>query len=74
MSATAQLVIVLDDSIVNIAPPSIQDELRVDPLHLPWIVNGYILAPGALLLPGGRADGWRHWRHDARTVSATASM
>ena len=57
--ATAQLMLVLDDSIVNIALPSIQSELGVDPVHLPWIVNGYILAFGALLLLGGRAgDLW----------------
>ncbi|GAA1133977.1 MFS transporter [Citricoccus alkalitolerans] len=57
--ATAQLMIVLDDSIVNIALPSIQDQLSVDPVHLPWIVNGYILTFGALLLLGGRVgDLW----------------
>jgi EmrB/QacA subfamily drug resistance transporter len=57
--ATAQLMLVLDDSIVNIALPSIQRELGVDPVHLPWIVNGYILTFGALLLLGGRiGDLW----------------
>jgi len=57
--ATAQLMIVLDDSIVNIALPSIQSQLGVDPVHLPWIVNGYILAFGSLLLLGGRVgDLW----------------
>lgn len=59
VTATAQLMIVLDDSIVNIALPSIQDQLSVDPVHLPWIINGYILAFGALLLLGGRiGDLW----------------
>ena len=57
--ATAQLMLVLDDSIVNIALPSIQRELGVDAVHLPWIVNAYILAFGALLLLGGRTgDLW----------------
>ncbi|HSF97495.1 MAG TPA: MFS transporter [Ornithinibacter sp.] len=57
--ATAQLMLVLDDSIVNIALPTIQEELGVDPVHLPWIVNGYILTFGALLLLGGRiGDLW----------------
>jgi hypothetical protein len=37
--ATAQLLQVLDDSSVNIALPSIQDELAVTPAHLPWIAN-----------------------------------
>lgn len=57
--ATAQLMLVLDDSIVNIALPSIQEELGVAPVHLPWVVNAYILAFGALLLLGGRiGDLW----------------
>lgn len=57
--ATAQLMVVLDDSVVNIALPSIQRELGVTALHLPWVVNGYILAFGALLLLGGRlGDVW----------------
>ncbi|MCQ6272276.1 MFS transporter [Pseudarthrobacter sp. R1] len=52
--AAAQLMLVLDDSIVNIALPRIQQELGIDAVHLPWIVNAYILAFGALLLLGGR--------------------
>ncbi|MDP9694896.1 UNVERIFIED_ORG: EmrB/QacA subfamily drug resistance transporter [Arthrobacter globiformis] len=52
--AAAQLMLVLDDSIVNIALPGIQRELGIDAVHLPWIVNAYILAFGALLLVGGR--------------------
>jgi EmrB/QacA subfamily drug resistance transporter len=57
--ATAQMMLVLDDSIVNIALPSIQRDLGVKVLHLPWVVNAYILAFGALLLLGGRiGDLW----------------
>lgn len=57
--ATAQLMLVLDDSIVNIALPSIQREFGVTAEHLPWVVNAYILAFGALLLLGGRiGDLW----------------
>lgn len=57
--ATAQLMVVLDDSIVNIALPSIQSDLGVAPTVLPWVVNAYILAFGALLLLGGRVgDLW----------------
>lgn len=57
--ATAQLMLVLDDSIINVALPSIQRALNVEATHLPWIVNGYILAFGALLLLGGRiGDLW----------------
>src|SRR5687768_5385977 len=52
--ATAQLMFVLDDTIANIALPSIQNELAVPTLTLPWIINAYILAFGGLLLFGGR--------------------
>jgi len=52
--ATAQLMLVLDDAIANIAWPSIQGDLGVSVFTLPWIVNAYILAFGGLLLFGGR--------------------
>lgn len=53
--AAAQLMLVLDDSIANIALPTIQNELGISASNLPWVVNGYILTFGALLLFGGRA-------------------
>jgi EmrB/QacA subfamily drug resistance transporter len=46
--------LVLDDTIANIALPSIQDDLGVPTSLLPWIVSAYVLAFGALLLFGGR--------------------
>jgi EmrB/QacA subfamily drug resistance transporter len=52
--ATAQLMLVLDDTIANIALPSIQRDLGVSQGMLPWIVNAYVLAFGSLLLFGGR--------------------
>jgi EmrB/QacA subfamily drug resistance transporter len=52
--ATAQLMLVLDDSIANIALPSIQNALGISPANLPWVINAYILAFGGLLLFGGR--------------------
>jgi len=52
--ATAQLMLVLDDTIANIALPSIQRDLGVSASTLPWIVNAYVLVFGALLLFGGR--------------------
>jgi EmrB/QacA subfamily drug resistance transporter len=52
--ATAQLMLVLDDSIANIALPSIQRQFGVSPSSLPWVVNAYVLAFGGLLLLGGR--------------------
>jgi EmrB/QacA subfamily drug resistance transporter len=52
--AVAQFVVVLDASIMNIALPSIGDELRVSTDTLSWVVNAYVLAFGGLLLLGGR--------------------
>lgn len=52
--AAAQLMLVLDDSIANIALPSIQRQFGVSSVALPWVVNAYVLAFGGLLLLGGR--------------------
>lgn len=52
--ATAQLMLVLDDSIANIALPTLQNELKISAGNLPWVINAYILAFGGLLLFGGR--------------------
>src|SRR5260370_1978063 len=53
--AFAQLMVVLDTTIVNVALPSIQRALNFDATDLEWVVNGYALAFGGLLLLGGRA-------------------
>src|SRR5215472_13218808 len=53
--AFAQLMVVLDTTIVNVALPSIQRALSFSPTDLEWVVNGYALAFGGLLLLGGRA-------------------
>ena len=53
--AGAQLIVVLDASIVNIALPSIQTALDFTPTNLTWVINAYTLAFGGLLLLGGRA-------------------
>ena len=50
----AQFVLQLDFSIVNVALPSIQRELGMPASELQWIVTGYALAFGSLLLAGGR--------------------
>ena len=50
----AQLMVVLDASIANIALPFIGDDLNIDDANLTWIVTGYALAFGGLLLLGGR--------------------
>jgi EmrB/QacA subfamily drug resistance transporter len=53
--ATAQLMVVLDATIVNIAQPHIQTALHFSGSNLEWVVNAYALAFGGLLLLGGRA-------------------
>ena len=53
--SAAQLMVVLDGSIVNIALPHIQTALDFTPANLSWVVNGYTLAFGGLLLLGGRS-------------------
>jgi EmrB/QacA subfamily drug resistance transporter len=50
----AQLMVVLDATIANIALPYIQTDLGISNANLPWIVTGYALAFGSLLLLGGR--------------------
>ncbi len=52
--AAAQLMVVLDGTITNIALPSIQEDLGISASALAWIVNSYALAFGGLLLVGGR--------------------
>lgn len=52
--ASAQLMVVLDDTIANIALPTLQIDLGISPANLPWVINAYILAFGGLLLFGGR--------------------
>jgi EmrB/QacA subfamily drug resistance transporter len=51
----AYLMVVLDVSIVNVALPSIQTDLGFSPEDLQWVVSGYSLTFGGLLLLGGRA-------------------
>src|SRR5258706_6267172 len=53
--ATAQLMVVLDATIVNVALPHIQRALGFSGTSLEWVVNAYALAFGGLLLLGGRA-------------------
>jgi EmrB/QacA subfamily drug resistance transporter len=50
----AQFVLQLDFSIVNIALPTIKRELHFAPADLQWVVTGYALTFGSLLLFGGR--------------------
>jgi EmrB/QacA subfamily drug resistance transporter len=50
----AQLMIVLDTTIVNVALPSIQRELHFDQGNLTWVINAFLIAFGSFLLLAGR--------------------
>ncbi|MGZ4480241.1 MAG: MFS transporter [Nocardioidaceae bacterium] len=52
--SVAQLMVVLDSTIANIALPFIQKDLHIAQANLQWVVTGYALAFGGLLLLGGR--------------------
>src|SRR6201996_4826586 len=52
--ALAQLMVVLDATIVNIALPTAQRDLGFSDAGRQWVVTGYALAFGSLLLLGGR--------------------
>ena len=48
------LMIVLDVTIVNVALPSIKEDLGFTQSSLAWVVNAYLIALGGLLLLAGR--------------------
>jgi EmrB/QacA subfamily drug resistance transporter len=50
----AQFMVVLDVTVVNVALPSIGDELGFTPGRLSWVVTAYVLFTGGLMLLGGR--------------------
>ncbi len=52
---TAQFVLQLDFSVVNVALPAMLKSLEIPPAQLQWVVTGYALTFGSLLLVGGSA-------------------
>jgi EmrB/QacA subfamily drug resistance transporter len=52
-----QVLIVLDSTVMNVALPSIQDDLGFGDADRQWIITGYALAFGSALLVGGRLSG-----------------
>src|SRR3954465_6867111 len=71
------LMIVLDATIVNVALPSIQDDLGFSQSNLAWIVNAYLIAFGGLLLLAGRLGdliGQRRVFLIGLTIFTTASL
>jgi len=51
---TAEIMDLLDSTIVNVAGPSLKKDLGVSPSQLQWIIGGYALALGSGLVLGGR--------------------
>src|SRR6187455_2129774 len=51
---TGMLMIVLDITVVNVALPTIQEDLGFSQNDLAWVVNAYLIAFGGLLLLAGR--------------------
>jgi EmrB/QacA subfamily drug resistance transporter len=75
--SVAQLMVVLDATIANIALPYIGQDLHISQANLSWIVTGYALAFGGLLLLGGRLGdlyGRRRIFMTGLTVFAIASL
>lgn len=63
MITASQFVLQLDFSIVNVALPTLAQELHLNPARLQWMVTGYALTFGSLLLLGGRiGDRFGHRR------------
>lgn len=57
--AFAQLMVILDATVVNIALPSMQADLGFSDAARQWVVTTYVVAFGGLLMLGGRlADMW----------------
>ena len=57
------LMTILDQTIVNIALPSIQSDLHFSQSSLAWVVNAYLVAFGGLL--------WLEWRSTSGTPAAS---
>ncbi|SFQ02613.1 drug resistance transporter, EmrB/QacA subfamily [Amycolatopsis arida] len=54
LACVAQLLVVLDVSVINVALPSIRADLDLTPAGAQWVATAYLLAFGGLLLLGGR--------------------
>jgi EmrB/QacA subfamily drug resistance transporter len=72
-----EFMLILDGTVVNVALPSIQRHLGMDTASLAWVVNGYTVVFGGLLLLGGRAGdvlGRRRMLLAGLTLFAAASL
>jgi EmrB/QacA subfamily drug resistance transporter len=52
----AQFMVILDLSIVNVALPSMQSDLNISPINLPWVVDAYAIVFAGFLMLAGRAS------------------
>jgi EmrB/QacA subfamily drug resistance transporter len=67
----AEIMDLLDSTIVNVAGPSLKEKLQASPAALQWVIGGYTLALGAALVLGGRlAD--RYSRRNIFLIGLTA--
>jgi EmrB/QacA subfamily drug resistance transporter len=74
---SVQFIVIIDTSIVNVTLPSIQRALHFSQQNLQWVLSGYVLAFGGLLLLGGRLGdllGRRSMLVTGVIVFAVASM
>jgi EmrB/QacA subfamily drug resistance transporter len=55
-AAAAQLMIILDERVVNIALPSMRADLRMAPAAMQWVITGYLVTFGGFLLLAARAN------------------
>ena len=51
---SATFMVILDSFIVNVAAPSIQQDLEATSIQLQWILAGYVLSYAVFLISGGR--------------------
>ncbi|MGS2617862.1 MFS transporter [Micromonospora sp. LZ34] len=54
LACACQFMVILDSSIVNVALPSVREDLGFTPTGLAWVVNGYLLTFAGFMLLGGR--------------------
>ena len=72
-----EFMIVIDTTIVNVALPSIQADLRFSDASLVWVVNAYMVTYGGFLLLGGRLGdlyGQRRWFLFGTALFTAASL
>lgn len=77
LSCATQFLVLFDSSVITVALPSMQTDLRFAPGSLQWAVNSYTLAFAGLLLLGGRLVdlyGWRRVFLGGMAVFTAASL